>query len=901
MPHTAGPKRMSRTPQLVPLAVALALSVPAGVRAQSNWMLSVPPDRLLHWHPRTAADFAHPESLFAAPAGTATARPMAARTSALPGSGAWQELGPPARAAHSLALDSRRHAMILVGGLPQQDPTGSVWSFSLPAGGWSPIANLPFSTRGEWDQSVVESAVYDSLRDQLLVLHDDGQLELDALALGSGQWAHVWSGPLPGGDPPVGMAIDTRRDQVAILGVWDPVAAAQRLIRVPLADPTSWTWAVTQGPEPQPTPLGQAAYDPSRDAFNVLFNDEFGTGSSQLWALSAGASPAWSAIALPAYPRRGHASTLALDGLSGRLLLVDEHGLALALSPVDGSAQWLTSSAPATRYQAAVLFDPVSRRLFLDGGSQRGGELYQGDSATPMLLSAAVDSGVTWTPDAPAAGVSSWTSPGDYEIGSRWLQGALFDPVGSKLLITGGYGLSAVPGGVAIRSLASGGGWTALGAGSDSLPRPALGQGAVIDPTDDALLTYGGQASDGTGDLLAGLWKLPLTPSGRWQKIEPQGVSPGPLRGCAFVYDAPRARFLLLGGDDLSQWSLKVWELRLLPSPAWRQLTVVGQMPPYPSLFADDRDGSAWCVSFGAYPVGHVLLGDDVVQFQPADSTATSAPPDLFFAGFDPVQMRMLWFEDRSGGYSVNLDQMYFTSLLGGPPLAWQLSTVATGGPTSRGGMAIVFDPSTSRLVIDGGLADNGAYFADTWALQLPLDQATAALASLASASADAAGAHLEWSVSSGAVAALTVQRSRDGTAWQDAGPARRADDGRAAFDDRALTAGTRLAYRLRVSLAGDVTTTSPVWLEGVPGSRGLALEAVANPARGALAVRFSLGSGAPAHLRLLDVSGRLVSETTVSSSAAAYDFGSPPAPGLYFAELSQGSAKRITRLVAVP
>jgi len=95
----------------------------------------------------------------------------------------------------------------------------------------------------------------------------------------------------------------------------------------------------------------------------------------------------------------------------------------------------------------------------------------------------------------------------------------------------------------------------------------------------------------------------------------------------------------------------------------------------------------------------------------------------------------------------------------------------------------------------------------------------------------------------------------------------------------------------------------------GVPGeaSFAFALEGVRpNPTRGgALKVRFSLPTDAPARLELLDVSGRRVVEREVGSLGAGQhtlDLGAGQhlAPGLYLVRLTQGANTRTTRVAVL-
>jgi predicted lipoprotein with Yx(FWY)xxD motif len=91
-----------------------------------------------------------------------------------------------------------------------------------------------------------------------------------------------------------------------------------------------------------------------------------------------------------------------------------------------------------------------------------------------------------------------------------------------------------------------------------------------------------------------------------------------------------------------------------------------------------------------------------------------------------------------------------------------------------------------------------------------------------------------------------------------------------------------------------------------VPGEASLtfALDPVRpNPSRGgALTVRFSLPTAAPARLELLDVAGRRIASREVDSGQHTLDLGAGQhlAPGLYLVRLTQGANTRVTRVAVL-
>ncbi|HEV2105064.1 MAG TPA: hypothetical protein VGU27_04980, partial [Candidatus Eisenbacteria bacterium] len=105
----------------------------------------------------------------------------------------------------------------------------------------------------------------------------------------------------------------------------------------------------------------------------------------------------------------------------------------------------------------------------------------------------------------------------------------------------------------------------------------------------------------------------------------------------------------------------------------------------------------------------------------------------------------------------------------------------------------------------------------------------------------------------------------------------------------------------------GTVAHTAETWVTVPVGARFGLAGAVTNPsAAGALSVRFSLASWAPAELALYDLTGRRVWRREVGALGSgehtlAVGAEAALAPGLYWARLSQGAQHAGARVVLVP
>jgi hypothetical protein len=603
--------------------------------------------------------------------------------------------------------------------------------------------------------------------------------------------------------------------------------------------------------------------------FDVLFCDdplEYGNNPSELAQLPA-ASLAWQMVALPLVPPYGwdQLQTIDFDAAQDRVLLLDDTAKLLAVSG-SGSGAWLTAADYGSRLGAATCFDPVARHFYVSGGSRNTGSMPSVE--TPLLLSTSVDAPVVWN-----------TS------------------TGGKVVVSSARGaeLPAWLGGFAAPASAQ----------ADSLPRARFGQAQAVDPLTNVLWMYGGQATDGTGDVLSDLWMLPPGPGGKWTRVFTANPTPGYRRYAQMFWDAPRSRFLLIGGDDTHVRISDAWELRVDGAATWRQLSIVGTMPSsYQEQFPDMYDGTYWVISNTLTPITRMTIGLDALTYEVVTPTGSDLPSIYFygvdFAGFDPVQRKMYWFPDH-GGYLSELYRLV-TTTLSGLTSDWQVTTTVGPTPSLRAFMSSRVDTPTSRIIISGGEYDNGPYFADTWALQLPITLPTATLISVETALSEASGVQLRWHVSAAAGTTCTVERSSDGSAWSAAGVATWTGADEVTFADAALASGTREAYRLQVGAGADATRSAAVWLDAAStGGAAMAIAPLTSPSRGLPTLRLSLRADAPAHVRMLDVSGRVVSEANVAPGTQRWSPASAPAPGLYFAELVQGRDRRIARIVVAP
>ncbi len=213
--------------------------------------------------------------------------------------------------------------------------------------------------------------------------------------------------------------------------------------------------------------------------------------------------------------------------------------------------------------------------------------------------------------------------------------------------------------------------------------------------------------------------------------------------------------------------------------------------------------------------------------------------------------------------------------------------------PDGLGGTFVVWDEGS-------GYCERYGLFAQHYAGGF----ATAVTVSLASEQVSEDAVRLVWSVAQPLGAGVQVERRSSSSGWQELGPPTSQGATELAYEDRAVSAGTRYGYRLSYSDGGQLAYSAETWVE-VPALQ-LALQGLRpNPSAGEVNVAFTLQSGVQAMLELLDVSGRRVAAREVGGLGAGShvlklaEAGQVPA-GVYWARLSQGARHLLARGVVI-
>ncbi len=193
----------------------------------------------------------------------------------------------------------------------------------------------------------------------------------------------------------------------------------------------------------------------------------------------------------------------------------------------------------------------------------------------------------------------------------------------------------------------------------------------------------------------------------------------------------------------------------------------------------------------------------------------------------------------------------------------------------------------------------------DIYAARLTGDGIVPTLLALADVSVEPERVRLRWYAGSGSPVAATVYRRTPSSEWSRRAECEANGSGLFVYEDDDVLAGGRYGYRLGAANGVGDALTEETWVD-VPQWGALVLAgACPNPVTGTLTVAFSLPTGAPATLLLLDVSGRRVIEREVGHLGAGRHLlpllgTAQPASGVYWLRLTQGRETATTRCAVI-
>jgi hypothetical protein len=262
----------------------------------------------------------------------------------------------------------------------------------------------------------------------------------------------------------------------------------------------TWQNLNPAGPLPPTVVQHVAIYDPLRDRMIIWGGgNDTHTLYDNTWALSLGASPAWTELAT-------------------------------------------IGTRPAKRFVAAAIYDPIRDRMIVFGGDPGT------DPPSPCFND-------TW---ALSFGTLTWTqlSPTGTPPAPRGYVSGIYDPIRDRMLVYGGHDYPSTwfgeLWGLSLPSPA----WQLLSPTGD-LPGPRANYATVYDARGDAMVIYGGNdVSNNFGDT----WVLRLGPTA-WSRATTSGTLPPARSSTSAVYDPLLKRLVIFGGGNSGGRLNDTWTL----------------------------------------------------------------------------------------------------------------------------------------------------------------------------------------------------------------------------------------------------------------------------------------------------------------------------------------------------
>jgi hypothetical protein len=868
----------------------------------------------------------------------------------------WRELTPPYVEGHRLVAVPSRNAVFQVGGTvpadvglpgyPQPSPgeVGGLWVW--PLDGRAPFGKGPLGAG--FSAANLGAVFFEPVGNRLL--HVTTAVEAHDVTSPGSTWTPVATAGTP---PPetglVGFDAATARALLVTRATsHDGPVRVFALATTPGAE--AWTELATIGAPTELGPETRAALDSTGRRLVVVDHAPI---PPEVWTLSLDALT-WSVYspAIPGFAPGGTGGVaVAWDEANHRLLAyggnfaVDGspafHLWQLVLEP---APQWslplgVPLSSPEARTRAALAWDPVSGRLFMNGGatgrppgspsSMRNRQLWAHPlGATPL------DWGVPSPPALPRTNVAM-ASAADLESRTWYVHGGASPAGGNGRQASDS--LWAVPFDDPTR-------WELVAAtGAPILPRSH--HVAVFDPSRRELWLHGGFPSAAPG-VPGTLRRFRPGPPPTWEDVMPTGGGPLVLGPHAALHDGARDRLLFfmprLGAEPV----FDAWALDLGANPPdWSLVPTTGAAPPLVTAYTASLDAATdRAILFGGF-----LDPDRSVQGEPGEGTTDSTwALDLSVTPAEWSRLRDLPGEaaDVSRGYHTAVvdparrilvvafgqsDRRIAPSVVRqdtrtdvwalelDPPGGWIALPAVTPSPRPRFDAIAMFDPTRERMLLAGGrsstsegiLIESG-YADDVWALDF--DLAIPIALELVEARVDEAegAVHLAWWAADARTLAAQVERRVADGSWESLGPpaADPATPDRLVFVDRAIVPAATHSYRLRWRVEG-VDRTGGFAEVTVGAERGVtsALVGLAgpNPARDhagwTLACTLPPAGIGTARLEVLDVRGRVVWARDLAGFGAGRHVVSVAGPGvarpgLYFARL--GGAPAVVKLVRV-
>lgn len=817
-------------------------------------------------------------------------------------SGSWSQFFPPTppvfpqgRVSFAAAYDPDGARMVIFGGYPATTfPLNDTWQVNLTGSpAWTQLSPAGTVPSVRWAQS----SVYDPVRKQMIIMGGyDNTIYFNTVYTLSLTGTPTWTQVSPAGSPPAPrrdhrMVYDPAGDRLIVFGGYTGgTSFVNDVWSLNLSGPPVWTQLAPVGTPPSGRSMSYVIDDPVGNRL-LLFGGWDGVAFvGDTWQLSLSGTPTWTQIA-PANspgPRRDGAAVL--DAGNARMVIFGGRDVSGTVSqtwtfPLSGPPNWTQLNpaglGPGGRYSASGVIDAAANRLVICGG-------YDGANDVSDVWGLSLGAGTeTWSP--------ILTPPENVPENADYAMA--YDTARDRAVYFGGKQYGAFD---QTWAFTLGGAPHFDHIHTAHSPSARYSTNGVYDAVNDRMLVFGGY----DGNYLNDLWSLNFTGTPDWTLIPALGPAPQPRLYDTMIADPVRQRLVMFGGHPTTLND--VWVMPFSGPAQWMQLTPAGT-PPNPrwghgAIYDPIRDQM---IVFGGFDVTNNNVNDvwalpfGTLTWVPLSPAGTPPPARRNFAmSYDSNRDRILVF----GGYGDILgwsNDVWELTL--SPTLKWTQLSPTAGPPIGRNQMQSVYEPLADRMMVYGGWHGGPPFQGDSWLLDF--SQPTAALVTQALAVRTAEGVHLTWDLGPGSDLPTAIERSNDGTVWNEITPVTTGGSHVDWLDADAPP--TRIGYRLVFSGAEGRSTAGETWASaGVALSFGIRTVGP-NPASDHAMVTFALAERQSASIDVIDLAGRRVFSRDLGSlEPGEHRFpitglaGLPT--GMYHVRLTSRSGLATSRLMVV-
>jgi len=339
------------------------------------------------------------------------------------------------------------------------------------------------------------------------------------------------------------MATDQARSRVVLYGGSNASTSFHDVRTAPIGG-GGFALATTTGGPPGASG-GYATVDTARDRMLLFYN---AGGAPQLWQLTLTGSMTWSQVPLPE-PGPDWVGGVVYDAVGDRVVSPKSTRNGLWSLSLDSPGAWTDYSRLYPDLYGTgqvVVLDTDSHRM-----------VYLGRDPVEDAWALSLDEPFLWNP----------LEPGGTPPTARTLECSVYDAARARMIIFGGRSSSSSPPNDELWALSLGEtpAWSPI-APAGTPPAARYYATAIYDPIGDRMLVWGGNGVSGTP--LNDLWQLTLSGTPTWSPLTPAGPLPPYVSRPHSVYDSARHRMVLVGGLGGGG----TWALSLDGTPAWTEL-----------------------------------------------------------------------------------------------------------------------------------------------------------------------------------------------------------------------------------------------------------------------------------------------------------------------------------------